>query len=113
MIDLFEGCCCGVREMHGISECSTEQALRLFGQQAAYHSDNFSHVFFTQAGSRRYGQNLAATITRLRLGKVVASEKKRNPNSRNLLKMWIWTVNWKAFRKKFPINDDDDDDYIY
>ncbi len=68
-----------------------------------YDDDNkWRYAVFTQAGSRRsYGKKFAALITSAKLGTVVQATKKtvKNPNSGNILKAWLWTVNHNALQK--------------
>lgn len=94
--------CCGLREMSGIA-APAGTILKQFGSYCyndgvgvafRYEDAKFRHVIFSQAGARStYGVKLAAFITRHKLGTVVASPTKINPNSGNPLKVWIWTVN--------------------
>ncbi len=73
----------------------------------------FRYAFFTQAtyqwqergevGSRPryYGVDFAAFIKEHELGQVVIATGKRgvrNPNTENLLKMWVWTVDHYALQ---------------
>jgi hypothetical protein len=92
--------CCGVREIDGLSlHREPEDALKGVALSAAY-DHKWRHAIFTQAGKgKRYGVQFAAYITKHKLGTVVASPTKVNPNSGNPLKAFIWTVNWPAFRK--------------
>jgi hypothetical protein len=107
--------CCGVREFHGISQGTPTQIIKDFATLAEdpYNdSDNFAHVFFTQAGKRTtYGTRLAEYIKRLDLGSVVSTPVETNPNSGNPLKMFVWTVNWKALREKYPLPPQEAEDF--
>lgn len=59
------------------------------------------YAVFTQAGKKRtYGKKFAALIRRENLGEVMQATTKsvKNPNSGNILKAWIWTVNHKNLK---------------
>lgn len=103
--------CCGMREMADLEFTdNAKSAMEEFIMEAIPVRDHynwknnkyeklaelrFSHVVFSEAkdGSGNYGENFAAFIRRHRLGTVVASQRRRNPNSGNLLKFWVWTLN--------------------
>lgn len=94
--------CCGLREMSGIYYGTPQSTIMEFADNSyqdydlisRYENANFRHVIFSQAGSKAtYGRKLAAFITKHRLGTVVSSLTKVNPNTGNPLKVWIWTVN--------------------
>ena len=45
-----------------------------------------------------YGRNLANYIKKNKLGDVVATQKRVNPNSGNRIQSWLWTVNKRNLR---------------
>lgn len=103
-MELHDLACCGVKELNGISyDNHTPYALLLeFCKDFINNSDDpeFAHVVFTQAGAKaRYGINLAAYITRHKLGTIVRSAVAVNPNTSNPLVAFIWTINRPALRK--------------
>lgn len=64
--------------------------------------NKWRYAVFTQAGSRKsYGRNFAALIKKENLGEVVQATTKtvKNPNSGNILKAWLWTVNYPNLKK--------------
>lgn len=103
--------CCGMRDLSGLSDHETpKEAMVAFvltscPRVSRYNWDarkceklrqlNFSHVIFSEANNehRRYGENFATYIRRNKLGTVVASERRVNPNSGNQVKFWVWTLN--------------------
>jgi hypothetical protein len=65
------------------------------------HDNTWRYAVFTQAGTRKtYGKKFAALIKKENLGEVVQATTKsvKNPNSGNVLKAWIWTVNHRNLR---------------
>jgi hypothetical protein len=92
--------CCGIREIDGLSGHRTPEAV-LKDLRGRFHEDHkWRHAVFSQAGKRStYGKRFAAYITKEKLGTVVETETKVNPNSKNPLKAFIWTIDWDAMRK--------------
>lgn len=105
--------CCGLRELNRVSAHRTpEDALRsLFtipSREYGNYTTNkkFRYAVFTQAGGRStYGKRLAAFIIEHKLGEIVETAGKHiNPNSRRLLKAWLWTVDHDALQKWYRDN---------
>lgn len=70
-----------------------------------YDDDSYDarwrYAVFTQAGKgQSYGRKFAALIRKEKLGEVVQATTKtvKNPNSGNILKAWMWTVNHKNLK---------------
>ena len=94
--------CCGVREIDG---------LRLFGVRKSMKDiapdilHGCAFVIFTGVVSEnvsenaQYGQRFAKYIIKNRLGEVTASPRRLNPNSQNMLAVWIWTVDHEALAR--------------
>ena len=96
--------CCGIREIEGIGELSAKEVMADLAEDFRY-DHKWRHAVFTQAGKKaRYGLSFAAFIKKHKLGTVVASPTKENPNSGNPLKAFVWTVNWPALRKYLKDN---------
>ena len=78
-----------------------EDGRRYYGDDD--EGDKFwRYAVFTQAGKNAtYGKKFAALIRREKLGEVVQATTKtvKNPNSGNILKAWVWTVNYPALKK--------------
>jgi hypothetical protein len=107
--------CCGVKEIDGLSKFDDdpEAAMSAFCLARTgynhYHQDtssissslqlNFAHILFTQAGNVTYGQQFARFIRANRLGSVVRSRIQVNPNSKNPLAAYIWTVDRLALKR--------------
>lgn len=83
--------CCGIKELANIGGQTPEAIIHYFkgsGVRAAFGV--FSQVKNSPYGA--YGDNLVAYIRKHKLGTVRASSEARNPNSGNIIKMWI--VKW-------------------
>lgn len=106
--------CCGFREICELSRTGTgEDAVKEFcrlNMRARYIGGSFtikqvlqlhfSHVLFTEVQPKGaivgYGKRLADYIEEHNLGTIVASTIATNPNSRNRLRGYIWTINKRA-----------------
>ncbi len=121
--------CCGLREAEdvGVHEtpeealqdlCANASTADPYGRSEANQLfqpslGGFSHIVFTGAAAtsrRTYADKLAAYIRRHKLGAVTTARKARNPNSGNILGVYVWTVNRRvlaAWYKKHPINEED------
>jgi len=97
--------CCGIREISGLCGYSTGAAAfkAYLRQTLRCGLTHFRYVIFSQAnrdedaGSREeYGENFAAYLRDHKLGDVIETGEYVNPNSGNLLKVWIWTVDHDA-----------------
>lgn len=109
--------CCGLREIDGLKDDRTPaMAMEEFAKEhylirntwdnRLRDHKNFRFVIFSQAGaSSTYGDAFAAYIREKELGEVVETGRHTNPNSGNILKAFIWTVDhvrvkswWRAVK---------------
>lgn len=90
--------CCGVRDIDGLSDHSRnmEGAFRLFWPQ-------FTGAFalFTCPTKNKYGERFKKYIEKHKLGSVVETERRKNPNSGNMLRAYLWTLDKKACQKHY------------
>jgi hypothetical protein len=109
--------CCGIRELTQLSYFASDpaEALRSFAKQVYTKTraipngpQNFRYVIFSQAnspgnngeGRSRYGEKFAAFIQANGLGDVIETAGTHiNPNSTNVLKVYVWTVDHLATKK--------------
>lgn len=98
--------CCGVGEIYGIQSLISERnKLELIPltpelivlkikKEVPYC---YPHMIFTVAKIDRHkiGDELARYVRKYHLGTVHASHWKYNPNSHNLVKAFMWEVDWK------------------
>lgn len=101
MLRLMRLRCCGVREIGELSSLrSPVEQLRAFAREAYPYNSRFRYALFSQARKRsKYGDLFAAFIREERLGTVIETEWKRNPNSGNPLKIFLWTVDHPAVKR--------------
>lgn len=113
--------CCGLYEIYNLSKHKTpEGAMRSFlsvsgfkwqpsylpTAKVEYGERPFSHVVFSAAHrskaqfeDKSYGTRFAEFIKAQGFGDVVESTTAVNPNSTNQLKIYVWTIDWKALEK--------------
>jgi len=102
--------CCGIKEFGGLSNyTSAKAAMTDFckgwspTRDPSYgnYSPNFNCAFaiFSEAGSgATYGTKFAAYITKNKLGEVTEVPGKRNPNSGNNVRPFVWALDAKALQ---------------
>lgn len=61
----------------------------------------FSTIIFTGVVEDRYPGNFSRLIKRAKLGDVICTNPKVNPNSDNVIRAYIWHVDIKALSKWF------------
>jgi len=99
--------CCGIHELGYIrSDPSPEDTLMSF-----HYSHLHAHVIFsvTSADTKNHkkGHDLANFIKANKLGDVVTTPAKPNPDHDGTIKAWLWTPNkknLKAFQQKLAKN---------
>lgn len=87
--------CCGVREYAGLHGKTAPEVIRLIKKQLRYRY-NGAIVTFTdvvQKPGKGVGYRMAAIINKHKLGTIVATEPAINPNTRNTIVLWAWTIN--------------------
>lgn len=96
--------CCGLQELTGVSgHEGAEAALKALISYSRGTIPHCSHLIFTgvtgrsKTGDDSYGGKLEAYIREKGLGTVTGSQIATNPNSHRRLKVWIWTLDRKAF----------------
>lgn len=101
--------CCGVKELVGVSDATPAQFLwELKTEDEGCTSRNFVFTDITQhrKSSQIGGWAFAKFIRRKRLGTVLGPSKPgKNPNTRNLVCVWVWTPNVKAVQRWFAVED--------
>jgi hypothetical protein len=97
--------CCGIREISGLSQHrGPAAALKSFCRgvyKTEYGTDasRFRYSIFSQIQARQYGDKFAAYILEHKLGDVIETTGRHvNPNSGNVLKVFVWTVDHDAVK---------------
>ena len=118
MIDLAETKFNNIIELDGISEvydahdnyCSGGKRI----MQSICYSIRQSYkritrmpittVIFSGAISERYPGNLSRLIKKAKLGELMITNPRINPNSDNVIRVYVWTINKMALSKWFSKN---------
>lgn len=102
----FETCgqCCGVCEISGIGENSPKMILRSAadGLYSDEYQGRFRFMVFTgstENDSLKTAAALKAFILKNKLGEVIKTKKRENPNTTNIIQMYVWTINHNTFRR--------------
>lgn len=94
---------CGVRELVGVSQCSPRELLKSIDLTHLAHvvfSDSTNRPHYERnSGNNFSGNNFAQFLRDNKLGRVVASPVRVNPNSYSPIAVWIWTPNKNAVEK--------------
>lgn len=93
--------CCGINEMQGLSGFSVgEFRSMLAGMEDDGELNHGAFLIFSQATgrhlNRKYGEEFASFIRKHNLGTLASPPAKINPNSENLLKVWLWGPNMRG-----------------
>lgn len=102
--------CCGLREAGGLSHSRTPtEALKEFWEETRtikhewssgpVRRNKFRYVIFSGTSRGKYAEKLKAHIEANKLGEVISTGYHKNPNSGNQLQVYVWTVDWEAFKK--------------
>lgn len=107
--------CCGQRELHGIQDytdyhpykkCTPVQIISFVQEQMAHGGRDGVFVTFAAANGHgelsHQGEDLAKYIRAKKLGTLFSPRAARNPNSGNMLRVWLWRVDRVALRKWKP-----------
>ena len=98
---------CGIRDLTGLyrpAKALIQQISDERGRPRMF--EDFIQVMFSDnvdpgtGNTKRVsgGIRLADVIEKEKLGSLVSTTPKRNPNSDHKIQTWIWTVNWKGIK---------------
>lgn len=95
---------CGVEQLYNLT--SPHDAVIVVQNNLDWFEDEegespFAFLVFSDTVRRGRGSALAKYIKSRGLGTVNASRPKKNPQTGNMIQVWIWSVNWakiKAFK---------------
>jgi hypothetical protein len=90
--------CCGVREVQGLRS-DPKQTILLIAKALFESEHNCAFIILNDANSNKRGQQAADLIRELKLGEISETRSKRNPNSRRLIKVWVWDYDRPALKK--------------
>jgi len=90
--------CCGLRELNGIIEYTTPEAI-LEHAVPQFRGTDGAFMMFSCPTSNSIGRKLAEFIKDNEFGVVTESPVRRNPNSGNMLRVFMWALNKKPLYK--------------
>lgn len=91
--------CCGIREMNGVMDSNNaEEAVTDAAQNWFEGNKEGAFIFFSVIDKAEIGDEIAEHIVKNQLGSVVKMRPTLNPNSENILTMFVWTVNKSNFK---------------
>lgn len=110
MAHLEETPCCGVQFIDSIQDETPKETLLAVcakkyedgENEWGDYSDPWEQaflVFTDNVSDSDYGNKLAKYITEHKLGGVKATRQRRNPNTTNMIKVWVWTPNERNLKK--------------
>jgi len=94
--------CCGLEEIEGLSDEKTPRAAMLNFCNDFFDGETpskIAFVLFTGVTRERYGQRFCEYIRRNRVGTVIQTRSRINPNSCHKIKAWIWSINLPALER--------------
>jgi hypothetical protein len=107
-----ETSCCGVIELEGIASISPRDAVVEICSQEDIGGNryaNFRFIIFTGVVKELYGQKLKKYILDNKLGTIIETRAGLNPNSHNIIKVWVWTLDRRAL-SHWCVKDKPDDE---
>ena len=110
-MSLVSTTCCGVKEIEYLSGTSRESLLE--SAEDFFLDDRCAFIIFTDIQGSSKGRTLSRMIKKLKLGDVIVTRSKRNPNTNNLVTVWVWRVNQTAFKSWWLKNKSEDDSCDY
>lgn len=108
--------CCGLDEIDGLCDSPVATLLEVADEKYGDYLDaQQAFILFTDVMSKKRGnsrgEKLAGYIKKNGLGTVVMTQRaKKNPNSGNMIKAWVWSPNERALRAWWTKNRDNNDE---
>ncbi len=90
--------CCGIKEIDRISGYLPDRILKDICQDW-FDDTPRAFLIFSCTNTEKAGKRLANYIKRNDLGVTHRMRPRLNPNSGNILHMWVWSVNNRKFKK--------------
>jgi hypothetical protein len=92
---------CGVYQLSDLGNSAKRLIQEAWdhNEGGAEWAEEFIHLIFSDNTSRGRGDNLAQVIKTKKLGPIYTTRPRKNPNSTNNIKTWVWSVNWDKVEK--------------
>lgn len=93
--------CCAVAEYDGLEPDTKDNLRNIFESWFIDRDFNGTFILFTDVSSRNYqrGDSLTELIRAKKLGSVRTLGPKKNPNSTNDVKVYLWMVDIDMFKE--------------
>lgn len=83
-----------VKKLAGLSGCKANPEDMMLAIANSKKSKGVAMIIFSDNVDNGNGESLARFIEKKNLGQITESGQCVNPNSRNTIQAWIWTINW-------------------
>ena len=111
---VFATRCCGVKELYPLQNTPEETFKDIFYPRDEFEMESagtlykdywgwlerdrkyFPHVIFHDYDRRGCGLDFAGYIRKNSLGEILVTEARQNPNSGNMVRVFVWSPNYKA-----------------
>lgn len=100
--------CCGLDEIDGIDDtpknvlvsvCEDKYPDREWAEDGDQIGQEQAFILFTDnVSDNNYGVNLAKYIKKNKLGTFTATRARENPNTGNMVRVWVWSPNEKNLK---------------
>jgi hypothetical protein len=101
--------CCGIKEIsrlayYGSPTAAMRDLYKMLFVEGNITSRRFRYCIFSEASvpsdsPASYGKKFCALITKCKMGSVLETQPTLNPNSGNLLKVYLWTVDFSQLER--------------
>lgn len=110
-IEIEDLACCGTCEINGIKDNTPQYVIGamhqyLFftnGKEVSWRNRRV-FAYFTDNRDKKFGNALEKYIKKESLGAIIKTQTRINPNSKNPLKVWVWTLNHDNIKKWYLKN---------
>lgn len=107
-MNIYSTSCCAVDDIGGLSDTKSPcLAVQYTAHKQFSEEEPAAFYIFTETTKGSYGRRLKAYIEKRGLGSVVVAPAKKNPNSENSVRPYMWVVNRGALRKFWKENKTD------
>jgi len=115
-IDIRNTGCCALRELEDIClwDSRPKRVVNDVCESRFEDEQDCAFYLFTDVAPYKHGESLKVYIIENRLGSVMETKGKRNPNSSNNVRCYIWKVNntklkkWKHDHYELDVFDEED-----
>lgn len=108
MAELVETQCCGIRELDGVQGSNAGEIVLNAAQQWCEDDMDAAFIFFSVIDMyASTGKALQEYIKKQKLGSVTRMRPTHNPNSGNMLTMYVWRVNKTNLRRYWRQHSDE------